>query len=325
VAESTLSISFDDLKAKVGHFIGYGSNGDNWTESQADEIIQHVQSGVRQFYYPPAAEGIEAGYDWSFLQPTTTITTIGTYDTGTLEVASGTCTLTGGTWPSWAASGTLTIDSTVYSITSRDSDTVLTVVGDDVAAGESDWSLKHSGIQDLPDDVGRVMGDFFYEPDVYNRSIVLVSEARLQSYLQQSADTDKPQYAAVRYKSDSPTATVGQRMEVLWWPIPSSAYTLTYRYEAYTGELSNDVKYPLGGMRYSELVLESCLAIAEQRENDERGIHWDSFLRLLRAGIEYDRKQGARYFGHMGSEYDSTLTREQCQSSYDITYKGETW
>jgi hypothetical protein len=278
-------------------------------------------------------EGVEAGYEWSFMNPTATLTTIAPYSTGTIEVAAGICTLTGGTWPAWAATlGTLTIDSTVYAITSRDSDTQLTVVGDDVTAGESDWSLAHAGYQDLPDDCGRVLGDFFFAPDIYCRSIPLVSEHFLLGSLQKSLDEARPQYACVRVKSDGDSderepAATGQRLEVAWWPIPDAVYALTYRYEAYSGKLTEALPYPLGGMRHSELIIESCLAVAEQRANDEKGLHWESFSRLLRSGIAMDRKQGAGYFGHMGGLQDGDIVVRHgaMQSRYDITYKGDTW
>ena len=60
--------------------------------------------------------------------------------------------------------------------------------------------------------------------------------------------------------------------------------------------LDDDYPYPLGGMKHSELVTESCLAVAELRANDERGIHWESFIHQLAAAIAQDRKHGAQYF-----------------------------
>ena len=327
MAESTLSLSYDDFQREVGDFVGYGLAVGNWTSAQVAEVDAFIQSGLRQFYYPPAVEGVEVGYPWSFLKPTTTIETIIRPTPGSLAGVSGTCTITGGTWPSWAAThGALVIGSTEYAITTRNSSTVLTVVGVDVAAAQDGWHLSHAGYHDLPDDFGRVLGDFFFEPDVYHSSIPIVSEGKIQEFLQQSTDEGRPRYAAVRYKALA-TATSGQRQEIVWWPIPDAVYTLTYQYEAYQSKLvTATAQYPLGGMRHGETIMASCLALAEQRVNEEKGIHWDSFMRLLSASISQDRRSGARHFGHMGEPSSGSMPRHSNgKQTYDVTYDGETW
>lgn len=260
MAESGLSISYDDLLIEVGVFLGYDPDSDNWTAAQLAEVDRYIQSGIRQFYYPPAVEGAPVGHEWSFLCPVTTL-----------------------------------------------------VTADEDAA------------QDLPDDVGRVLGDFYFDDQEHRPSIIQVSEARYQALLQRSDDEDCPQVATVRHKAIA--EGVGQRLEVAWWPIPDAVYTLTYRYEAYQGKIDDTAyPYPLGGMKHSELIIASCLAIAEQRANDERGIHTEEFNRLLVAGIKLDKKQGARYYGQMGGQNNITVPRHgDTGASYDITYKEDTW
>jgi len=326
MAESTLSITFDLLAIEVAVFLGYSVTPDDWTVAELAEIDRYIQAGIRQFYYPPAADGIEAGYKWSFLSPVTTIDTIPTYATGSLAVVDGTCTIATGVWPSWAAThGTLTIGATVYSITSRDGDADLTVVGDDATAAEGGWSLKHAAYQDLPDGLGRVIGDFFFAPAVYHPSVIQTSEARVLAALSRDTDVSYPVMCTVRHKAQ--VIPAGQRLEVVWWPIPDAAYTMKYTYEAYTGKLTADTNpYPLGGMKYAELVTESCLAIAEQRANDERGSHTEAFFRLLKSGIAADRKQGATYYGPMSTgESEVSSLRDGTYRNGDVTYKGVTW
>jgi hypothetical protein len=255
--ESTLSITYSELLVIVGTFLGYDADPTTWDSLQMTEVDSYIQSGIRQFYYPPSMQGIDAGYEWSFLSPTATIDTVA-----------------------------------------------------DTAA------------QDLPDDLARVMGDFFYSDELHKNSIVQVSEAQLLANLQRSTDTNYPKIATVRHKTSD--GSDGQRLEVAWYPIPNSAYTLTYRYEAYQGKLvAGTNEYPLGGMKYSELITESCLSIAEQRANDEEGLHTGLFFRLLKTGIEQDRKQGARYYGAMGQGAESVMRLNRADG--DITYKNVTW
>jgi hypothetical protein len=258
VAESTLSISYTDLLKDVGAFLGYPSKPDDQSDDQRDEIDRYIQAGIRQFYFPPAMEGLELGYKWSFLTPTATLATV-------------------------ASTGT-------YS---------------------------------LPDDCGRVLGDFIYSEGTYYPTVPLVSEGRLLELLQTESNGTQPCFAAVRSITEARSETAGTRLEVAFWPIPSAVYTLTYRYEAYSGKLTAALPYPLGGMRYAELITESCLAVAERRANDEKGIHWDEFVRLLKSGVAMDRRQGARFFGHMGDASDRMpFYNPYSRDNGTVTYNG---
>jgi hypothetical protein len=324
MTESALSIAYNDLLIEVGSFLALGANPSAFTVAQLAEVDRYVQAGVRQFYYPPAIEGVPPGHEWSFLHPTTTITTIQRYTTGSLAVVGGTCTITGGTWPTWAAThGTLVINDVEYAITSRDSGAELTVVGDDDTAAADEWYLSHSGAQDLPDDFGRVLGNFEYDSSDQFRSVPVVSEAMVLSALSGTRDESHPTMAATRFKAQ--VAGSGQRNEVVWFPVPDAEYELTYRYEAYSGKLTTLNPYPLGGMRYSELITESCLAMAEQRANDRENIHTQAFRTLLVDAISRDKKQGARYFGPMSPVPASSERPRVSGVNYPITYKGITW
>ncbi len=99
---------------------------------------------------------------------------------------------------------------------------------------------------------------------------------------------------------------------------------MIYEYEAYNSALSDSFPYPLGGMKLSELYIESCLAVAESRSGDELGVHTQTFQILLVDAISRDRKNGAKYFGQMGhrdTEVDK-FRRGYTGSVYPITYNG---
>jgi hypothetical protein len=258
MAESTLSISFNDLKIEVGHFLGYGPNAADWTAAQLAEIDRIVQTGVRRFYYPPAVEGVQADFEWSFIKPETTIATVADQATN-----------------------------------------------------------------DLPDNLGRVVGQFYYPSSSNRVSVVVVSEAQLNEYKSHTDSDGAPRYCCIRHKASD--GSDGQRLEVEWYPVPDSAYTLTYKFEAYQGRLSNSNPYPLGGMKHGELVMESCLAVAEERANDEKGIHYQNFMAQLITAIALDRRQGAINYGKMGQpeEHDYRLRRGDTGGTYPITYNGD--
>jgi len=260
MSESTLSITYADLQEEVGSFLHYGADVSNWSAEEFKQVDRLIQSGIRQFYYPPATEGVELGYRWSFLTPTSTLVTV---------------------------------------------------------ADDYDY--------DLPDDYGSMNGQLQFETDTtYIRGIVQVSVGKLLELRQDEDDTNEPRYFATRSKNSDGSS--GQRHEILFWPTPDAAYTLTYRYDAYAGKLIPDTfPYPLGGMKFAECITESCLAVAEKRGNDEDGFHGQEFQRLLAAAVSLDRRNGAQRFGQMGGGEDNALPPyRQCLNG-TITYKGDSW
>lgn len=176
---------------------------------------------------------------------------------------------------------------------------------------------------DLPDDLGRLVGDLHYAPDKYRSSVKEVAVGDLLDMRSSGSAAGTPRYAATRYKSVDGAA--GQRQEILLYPSPDKAYALSYEYEAYNGKLTPAAPYPLGGMQYAELYTASCLAVAERRVNDEVGAHNDDYLRLLADVISRDRKHGAKNFGQMGDHTDGAAVRRHQSSDYPITYHGITY
>jgi len=255
MAESGLSIGWTELQQEVGGFLGYGRA--NWNAAQTAEIAAIVQSGVRRVYYPMGIPEV-AGYDWSWLRPTTTlaITLAGGYD------------------------------------------------------------------YDLPDDFGRLIGKLHYGPDENYAPIQLIPLDRLLQMKVREDREDTPYYAAIRRKTED--RTTGQRWELLLWPKPDASYTLYYSYEAYSGPLSDSYPYPLGGMSLAELFIESCLAVAEQRLNDEIGVHTQTYQALLLDAVQRDKKHSPTYFGYMGhTEYQVERRLHGDVSPYSIIYKGQ--
>jgi hypothetical protein len=262
MAESGLSIGAPDLRAEIGYFLNYGRLYTSWSTDQLTEINAVMQSGVRRVYYPPAVLEENAGYEWSFLRPFTTLPT---------------------------------------------------VIG--------------TGDYDLPDDLGRLVDVFHYPAEEYKEPVVVIPVRDLLRYRAGSSYTGFPRYAAERWKSTD--GTTGQRKEVLFWPTPNAVWTLGYQYEAYNGPLTDTYPYPLGGMKLAELFIESCLAVAEQRMNDDAALHTEAFKALLIDAIARDKNNGAQVYGQMG-HYERLgpdaerrcFRRGDSGSTYSIYYKG---
>lgn len=182
--------------------------------------------------------------------------------------------------------------------------------------------VADDGDYDLPDDFGSLSGELHYPAEENRVSIARIALGRILELRSRNDKNDAPVYAAIRYKESDGSG--GQRQEILFWPEPSDDWTLSYSYEAYSGELSDTYPYPLGGMQLAELYTESCLAVAEQRVNNEAGLHTQLFQALLVDAIARDGKRGAKIFGQMGH---TELPYERIRhgdtgGTYPVTYDG---
>ena len=188
----------------------------------------------------------------------------------------------------------------------------------DISADDSDY--------DLPDNFGTLIGSFHYAADLHKVAIKVVSVEEILELRSASDYNSAPALAAIRWKSSD--GSTGQRQEVLFYPEPDADYTLTYRYNAYSGRLSDSAPYPLGGMEMSELYRSSCLAAAE-RYQDQVGLHSEQYQQLLIAQVQRDAEKAPQYFGNMSgpSEIEDEWVPFRRGSglyrgAYDITYKG---
>ena len=174
---------------------------------------------------------------------------------------------------------------------------------------------------DLPADFGGIDGDLTYPPSAASRAVVIVSESAIRTLRQNSPQTGNPTHAATRPKTTDGVA--GQVFEILFWPTPQSDSPLSYRYYVAPTALSHTNPYPYGPAAHSETILESCLSIAEQRLNDEKGIHWEKFLERLSASIQFDRKtSGPDFLGYNADRSDGGVFRYDRFDS--VTVNGQT-
>lgn len=308
MAESSLSISYEQLQVEVGHVLGFGLNTQEWDDNEYMLVDRYIQSGLRMFYSPAAIDG--HSHQWSFMRPITEMETVAPYATGTVEVASGVVTLTTGTFPSWAASGDLAVNSRVYSIASRDSDTQVTL--DDltvtVAAGAT-YELRRYAY-DLPDDWGGIAGPMTFQPgtNTFRRSIRLVSEVLIRQSRQYESFSSHPTVAATRVKSHD--ATVGTRYEILFYPAPDAIYAIQYQYKAAPNDLSKTNLYPLGGQAHAETIKAACLAAVERESDEVNGPRQAYYMERLQTSISIDRRENSPKF--LGKNTDNS---DQLRSS----------
>lgn len=328
MAESTLTQGWLEVQAEVGFFLGYGRTLANWSTDQDAEVAVCVQAGVRRVYFPPNSNG----YEWSFLRPPGTLYlgasgTDGVLSSGTFDSA---------TFADWIVQGITTEDQVfitapavsvgTYDIASIAAGAITLVETPDDATDLTFRITRTPANYDLPDDFSRLIGNLHFAAAEHRSDVTIVGLGTLENLRSSNDLGGAPVFAAIRYKSSDGSG--GQRQEILFWPKPDAYYSLAYSYEIYSGALSDTYAYLLGGMHLSELFVESCLAVVEQRINNEAGLHTQLYEALLADAIARDKKRGARFFGQIGRGEDGdgeTWRRGSARApdgAYSITYKG---
>ena len=124
----------------------------------------------------------------------------------------------------------------------------------------------------------------------------IVDEADLRQLYATKPLSGTPRYAAVRPKARTGGGS-RQRHEVLFYPTPNQTLTLEYRYSLSPVALSKENEYPHGGTQHAETILQSCLAVAEERKEKARGTAYAKWMERLQASIELDSKSLASTAG----------------------------
>ena len=286
-------LPFNRIRLAVADFLGWGRNsegtGADWPYEDIRRLADILKSGVSQVYYPAlVASNGEAVHRWSWMRPTLPLVTAKPYSTGTVEVSEGIVTLTGGEWPEWAAQGDLVVRGGAYPVASRDSGTQLTLLDTTAVAPAGEAYSLSRYLYDLPADFASLEGGLTFQPDrSYQRSgISLVSDNALRQRRQFHTHTGLPEVVAIRPKRFA--SGVGQQWQAALHPTPDQVYNLQGRYRVQPPDLTSADPRLMGGPEIEELVLQSCLAVAEQRYRGESGLQTEVFLAKLRAAIATD-------------------------------------
>lgn len=307
MSESGLTLDLQTLRTfAVEQF--YGGTGDYsaLTSDEQSRVDRCINSGLRQFLYPPAVGG--KVHAWSFLRKNATITLLAPYATGTIGVTSGVVTLTGGTWPSWAADGELEINGTDYEIASRDSSTQITLVNTSLTLSSGRSYSIHQDDYDLPEDFAALVAHPTYQPSQTWRSQlfqVSEQEIRQKREAQLGQGLDYPSLYAIRAKVNDPTT--GTRSQIMFWPKVKTAQIIYYRYEVRADVLTTTNKYAWGASDHSETLKDSILAAFEFHIDGQAGPAMQKFMGSLQTSIERDKRIGGpRNLGYNGNGQSGT-------------------
>lgn len=176
----------------------------------------------------------------------------------------------------------------------------------------------------LPDDYGSFEGQITISTSGGNQywPVALVGIGQVYAaQARQPTTTGRPEICCEEpIKGTTPQA--GQRFQLRFWPTADTAYTLQFQYYLLPEALSGASPFTYGGMAHAETILESCLAIAEQRLDDSSTVHSMKFAERLLASIGVDRRSKPQTLGQNLDRSDWIHRGYRDRQFNGITYKG---
>lgn len=311
MAESTLTLTRDDLLKAVGNMLGRGIDITGWDDPDfTTRVNMCVDIGCRWVYEPDLMPGEAQVHMWSFMQPRLANVTLNPqYSAGTITVAAGVVTGSGTVFPTWAADGEVVIEGVSYSVASRDSNTQLTLDDTSVSAvAGSAYTLQQLDYV-LPDLFGGFRGDLFLDQSSSSQGYVLERSTKEELLMFQKSGVADFASQPCRFAivPQNQTGSSGQRWLMTVWPTPDATYTVSGYYTINPYQLTSALPYPMGGMPLSECLREAVMGAAEIEFKGEAGIHRQMFQSRLQAAISYDRQMSNP--GIIGQNLDRSAER----------------
>jgi len=103
-------------------------------------------------------------------------------------------------------------------------------------------------------------------------------------------------YALVPVKYDN---EVGTYYELWFYPNPDGTYLLQFFYKIDPTKPETSTDYLPGGVRATEAIIENCLAVAEQQEDDVAGLHTQLAVTKTQELIAHDKKSRTNRLGNL--------------------------
>lgn len=276
--------SSSTLGQRVGHYLFGIRSG--FSADQEDDINDCVHDGLYRVY---------TAHAWSFLRPIEDVVTTAPYTTGTITIAAGVVTLSGGTFPAWAADGVLQVNNHYYSVASRGSDTQITLDSTSVTvAAAASYQLARPEIPlDAAFDAVANDSDLTYypSPDYWYPPVKQRHDSLIRLLEGNNPEFARPVFYSVRTVTFDPT--VGSRKVLALYPTPDQAYTLRVPMILRPVLIDDTNIYAIGGEVLSQVILEACLAAAEINFEEREHVHESQYQKLIGLAIRDDQERSS--------------------------------
>ena len=148
----------------------------------------------------------------------------------------------------------------------------------------------------LPKDYFTLDETFVYVDDNNRVNLTKVTPSIIKQHRSTGVVTGEPWEFAIRYAKYDKSFGY-QPQEVLFYPTPTSEMTLTYSYIFIPAKPELDTDYFVGNVMSAEAILETCLAVAEQQEDESSKVHAQKASDIINKLILNDEPSAADTVG----------------------------
>lgn len=174
---------------------------------------------------------------------------------------------------------------------------------------------------DLPDDFGGLEGPLAVFAEDATRPWIVPVTGLVRQVTGDGTETGYPKYAEIEPLKGTGSQR-SSRYRLAFWPTADEDYTIKLKYSILPEALTGDRPYAYGGAPHAETILESCLAIAEERLDDMQGVHKAKFAERLLASLHQDRKARPQALGYNADRSDGSARgwRRRRDSDFTVTF-----
>jgi hypothetical protein len=162
------------------------------------------------------------------------------------------------------------------------------------------WKLNlepDKWVYPLPIDFDRFFRKLEYDKEQRNIALSKVSEASIMRHRSNLVYSSYPTDYAVRAaKFDK---AVGSVKEMIVYPTPTARSVINATYVFTPDQLENDGDYFIGGAQESEAILQCCLAVAENQEDEVIGLQTQKAVEMIQLLIMKDMGEAPDSVGTM--------------------------
>lgn len=274
--------------------MGINRDPGEWNDTELVDARGLIRTGLRKFNHPIDPRTGEP-WQWRFFEKRFNLSASPAFDSGTIGVTGGVVTLTGSTWPAYAASSFIRVGGFTLFVTEVTNTTHLVVSNTAVVIDPlSEYALYRYKFA-MPDDFGELLGGVTYFHPDHNRPLRGVQEHEIP--LRYTVDFQQ-NFEAVMFAIQSPQdiEESDNPYYLLFWPGMEEESMITGIYRAEPLDRLDDVDIREDGdiiqcnSVHAETMLAAIMAACEEYYNDEAGLHTALFEKLLINSINHDRR-----------------------------------
>jgi hypothetical protein len=326
MADPSLSLTYQDYQIRVAEYLGNAYTGAAGTSAAAVPVNTYDADLVQRLVNQGYMRFLQANPRWNFLNVPTSVTlsalaltgicTAGTSNTFTDTSLIGNTSISAG-WGLTITHADSSLDEQYVSSFNSGTGQV-TITGTFVETpqvGDS-YSLMASPPNVfgqpwryfMPSDFyGDVLTPFTYNIGGPRLTVNTVDEVTIRELRAGANTAGTVSNCAFRPVPATNSSVPASRWEVLFWPAPSNANTLTCVYKRWPSAFSSNTDRSVAGFQHDLTILAACIAEAERMMNDKAGEREQFFQAILKQSMDLDARASHKHVSPYGDRSEERV------------------